>query len=769
MDYVKIPDEKNSFVNQVAENDTRMRRTFSWLKILWITLVLTIPGMVIYCLFQEVIECPACYLLEGGGDGLKNYYTLDYYVKHDSGWHFTGMNYPYGEHIIYTDNQPILALTLQWIDRHVMNMDRHVVGTLNMLLLISIYLGFLITYLLLRRWRIGRWWALGAATCITFMSPQLWRLHGHYGLGYVFYIPLLLLLLDIVIRTKSKRWLWATALGCLTIVMSLTHMYFLLFSSVVVFSMTIFWWIYNRKDKSAVKQIVPWLLGALILPGLFLVGLKKWTDPIQDRPTEPYGIDNHTIDFNTTFFSTLSPFDKVWTKLLERENVVYERVAYVGLIGFLLLPAAFIFLFWKNKKEPFDKHLKAFLWTAVICWCMAAGIFYQYGFKFLWDTVPVLKQFRGLGRFGIPFYYLYLLVCSYLLWQAYLKIKESDLGRIGGYMLGSVLLVWGFESWLNINAVSKPVFHINTSINDIQDDYVPLLSANGYSPDDFQAILQFPLVAIGNENMGVTRGQWTLREGIHASTETGLPLIGYAMSRTSISQGLDLVELIATPYASKRRAAMFNNKPILLLCEEEFVIPAEQKWIDQAQKIGAYKSITLYTLPVEAFTKVALPNISDAPEENNCIGWFDGFDDNKCDTLMSGTGALPILSLKTKIWSYIDTSSIAREWHVSFWSHVDNKKGAAPVPRLTETNPLGQITKNTGLHRDNILWSEAFGNWLEVSFPLTTLGAGYEYALFIDNVGPVIDNLSISLKGDTCVQYFPKMILYNNLPIPLEK
>ena len=139
-----------------------MKPTVPWLRILWITLVLVAPGFILYSYFTKIFACPECYLFEDGGDGLKNYYTLDYYVKHDQGWHFSGMNYPYGEHIIYTDNQPLLAMTLGWIHRHVINMDKHVVGTLNMLMLLSIYLGVIVTYLLLRRWEVGRWWALAA-------------------------------------------------------------------------------------------------------------------------------------------------------------------------------------------------------------------------------------------------------------------------------------------------------------------------------------------------------------------------------------------------------------------------------------------------------------------------------------------------------------------------------------------------------------------------------------------------------------------------------
>ncbi len=744
-----------------------MKHRFSWAKVMWMILVLTLPAVIIHHFFEKIIACPSCYLFEEGGDGLKNYFTLDYYVKHDSGWHFSGMNYPYGEHIIYTDNQPILAMTLRWVDQHIVDMDGHVIGTMNMLLLISIYLACLITYVLLRRWEMGRWWALGAALCITFLSPQLWRLHGHYALGYVFFIPLMILLLDFLVRSKKRRWVWAICLGLLTVMTSLTHMYFLFFSSFVIASFTFFWWVYNRKEKALIRQMLPLLLGALILPGLFLVGLRKWTDPIQDRPTEPYGLENHTIEFESTFFSFIPPFDKTWSTVLKYEKPINERAAYVGIIGFLLLPGALLFLLRRSGQSPMDHHLKIFLWVAVITWGMAAGLIYQNGFKFLWEAVPVLKQFRGMGRFGIPFYYLYTLVCAYLLWHAYKRIHEKDLGPTGTYLLGCIFLVWGFEAWCNLKAISAPVFHPNETLNASKEDYVPLLKNAGYTPDDFQAILQLPIVVIGNENMGVTRGFWTLREATHASTETGIPMIGYAMSRTSIAQGMDLLELISTPYTPKHRASHFNDKPILLLCEEEFVLPGERQWIDQATKIGMYKSITLYAISASKFKKAAPSEINDTTlVYSSREKFFNGFEDQLCDTVMSGQGALPITSSETLIWSYTDTASVPRTWKISFWSHVDNRKGATPVSRVRETDPSGIVTYNQGRYRDHIEWAEAYQDWIQVSFPLTTLGAGYTYELFIDNAGPVIDNLLIYQEGDTCLQVYPDMLLYNNLPIP---
>jgi hypothetical protein len=238
------------------------------------------------------------------------------------------------------------------------------------------------------------------------------------------------------------------------------------------------------------------------------------------------------------------------------------------------------------------------------------------------------------------------------------------------------------------------------------------------------------------------------------------------MSRTSVSQGLDIIELISSPYYEKRRARSLDNRPVLLLCEEEFVVPAERKWIDKAQKIGTYQSITLYSLPVSELKEIKLPLI---PEQDKiCKGWFFDFEESKCDTAMTGKGALPITSAPYLVWTYTDTSKTEQNWDISFWSHVDNKKGNVPLPRIMETDLKKNITENTGLHRESFQWSEAYGEWIQVAFPLKTKGNGFKYELFIDRTGPVIDNLLIRHPGDTCIFHLPEMTLYNNLPIPVD-
>ena len=79
--------------------------------------VLLVIALLMAVLFGPVFWHPGRYLFSTIEDGLKNYYTAIWYVHHDAGWWFTGMNYPFGEHVVFTDNQPLLSFVLAALRR----------------------------------------------------------------------------------------------------------------------------------------------------------------------------------------------------------------------------------------------------------------------------------------------------------------------------------------------------------------------------------------------------------------------------------------------------------------------------------------------------------------------------------------------------------------------------------------------------------------------------------------------------------------------------
>jgi hypothetical protein len=74
----------------------------------WLTLFFALIILIIF--FGKILKHPNQVYFSKNGDGLQSYYTTIYHIKYDSTYsHFQGMNYPYGEHVMFTNCQPVMG------------------------------------------------------------------------------------------------------------------------------------------------------------------------------------------------------------------------------------------------------------------------------------------------------------------------------------------------------------------------------------------------------------------------------------------------------------------------------------------------------------------------------------------------------------------------------------------------------------------------------------------------------------------------------------
>src|SRR5688500_1999717 len=92
-----------------------MKSFFMHNRVVYLLLFLT--GLIIYMVyFPQVLLSLNSVMSNNQEDALKNYYTFVYHIKNDPrALHFEGMNYPFGEHVVYTDCQPILTFILRML------------------------------------------------------------------------------------------------------------------------------------------------------------------------------------------------------------------------------------------------------------------------------------------------------------------------------------------------------------------------------------------------------------------------------------------------------------------------------------------------------------------------------------------------------------------------------------------------------------------------------------------------------------------------------
>src|SRR5690606_12690851 len=139
----------------------------------------------------QIIKDAHLYLFSTTGEGIRNYFTSVYYILNDNHQHFTGFNYPYGEHISFTDSQPLFSLIFSPLLNGNVEYSGNIVTVINLLMWISIPLGAVFIYKLFTLWKMPAWYSTIFAALIALSSPQILWFTGQYSLSYVCFFPML--------------------------------------------------------------------------------------------------------------------------------------------------------------------------------------------------------------------------------------------------------------------------------------------------------------------------------------------------------------------------------------------------------------------------------------------------------------------------------------------------------------------------------------------------------------------------------------------------
>ena len=130
-----------------------------------------------------------------GGDALKNYWVVDYHLKQDKDFvRFEGVNYPNGEHVVFTDGQIGVTYLLYLLPESV-GIGEYSIAIINLAMLLSIVVCSYFLYKIYLFYGVDENWAILFSLIGAFMSPQLSRIMGHFALAYGCVIPILWYLL----------------------------------------------------------------------------------------------------------------------------------------------------------------------------------------------------------------------------------------------------------------------------------------------------------------------------------------------------------------------------------------------------------------------------------------------------------------------------------------------------------------------------------------------------------------------------------------------
>ncbi len=555
--------------------------------------------------YHKSVIHPNSYLFNLHGDGLVNYFSFAWHITYDQTLlSFDGMHYPYGEYLPFVDCHPALSSLLHCVQVLGINVSENSICILNLLMLLSPLACAWFFFLILRHFNAPRWAAIVGAPVITLLSSQVLLMQfGHYALSYSVFFPLgWYFLLKYNDKPHSIRWSFAIILNILF--WGYTHNYLgailLAFTGIVHIQAYLFRIseTSSRDIRSTVLRIIQ-----IVIPLFTFYLIAILLDPHEGRIEMPFnpahtasvysvGVPNHSM--TRALFETL--FDLSPQKLQP-----WARVGnYIGipsLIGLIVM--IMLFLKWilsKQSRRDMSynglKPLFPYLVSSTLLLGLAMGLHFRITGPEWLEYIPLVKQFAGLGRFAWAFFYV---ICV----ATIVLIASIQNIRLRNVILVSALLVYflesiGYHKYVAGRITQTPNY---LDVHHPENNALNVL-AREIDKNTYQAIIPLPFY-----HKSLTPGTFSESEqSIVYSTRfayiTGIPLVSAVLSRYSIQEGRNIIQLFMPNQFEKPIQKHFPDmRPFLILYTGEELELPESELIQRADTISQTGDLMLAEIP----------------------------------------------------------------------------------------------------------------------------------------------------------------------------
>ncbi|NVO85575.1 hypothetical protein [Hymenobacter terrestris] len=747
-----------------------------------LVLVLLALGLMYWALGPLLLH-PGQTVFAGDGDATKNYYTLLYHARYGQGTHFTGMLYPYGEHLTYADGQPLLGVPLATLQGWGLPAADWALGLTNGLLYLSLVVTAVVVYLLLRRLLLPATPAVVGALLISFLSPQLMRWMGHYGLAYLCVVPLLWYAL---VRAFDAPRNWGPLLGYVAVglLAGLLHPYFLLLGALLGLAYALVA-LAQRRAGGYPLAFIGRVAVAAVLPVVLFQVFMALTDSVADRPSTPYGFLVYRASFASVFFPNLDPLASFWRVAFHTPETTGEGWAYVGLVALLVLVLTAVKVLGYLRRgrlrlvlvPVLPEPLRIGLYAGLLTLLFACGVPFIFGLEGLLDWVKPLKQFRSIGRFAWIFYYFFTVYAVFYLYQLGRYLRLHGAGRFARTFLLLIVVVWAWEARTNFATWTKRIRDTNKnprySYQALLHSPEPFIRFTAWQKlpyGDYQAILPLPYFLLGPEQFGTNDIPGSAYESMRASLRSGLPIVASAMSRTSQAQGLASAQLLSAPVIPKTIIGDFpSRKPLLLLVTNENLTPAEQHLVSLGRLLLQDEAVRLYSLPLAAFDaapyrRAALDAAATAPARPDVLRrtWPAA---QPAALTPFGGGSLKGRGLVPLFEGSIPQAQDTTHYAVSVWVRLKGMS-TLPILKVRELDAqTGQpVSEQDGLPRHSL---EVYRGWVQTAVKLRPQQPGNRLEVTLEGDEPFeAANLLIRpAYTDVYDQPVPGRTFKNNFPL----
>ncbi len=524
------------------------------------------------------------------GDSLKNYYTFVYHIKNDKELlNFSGLNFPFGEHIVYTDCQPLLAITLKALPFT----HPYLIGIMHGLILLS----FIITPLVMNRifliLKQNKFTAFFASLAIAVLSPQIHRLGGHFALAYGCIIPIGILLLLKYLKTTSNRNLLALVLY--NSLLFLVHPYFGLGLSLFCFVSIILNTFLNYKsNRPTVKKTLN-LLAIGVLPIILFKVFMLLTDNHINRPDEPYGVDimGAAANAESVFTPSFGPFTHFLKRFIKAEHVEWEALSYIGIFSLFFLICTVLMLPFYLMRIKMRTEITAIFAASVVFLFISFGGHISL-LAFFDIEIATLNQFRAFGRFA---WYFYFLLPVFLITQFanFTRTFSFKAQKIILPVLGILFFLFNLlEAHYLLTYMTTKTFESRNIFNENKLSGAELAVIKSIKEKNYQAILPLPVFHIGSE-VYQRNGDLSVAPAMMYSYHTGLPALSVMLSRTSLNETETALEIL-NPYKKVRQIlSLITDAPFLVINTGETLKEDESRLLKNLQKISQVGEQSFYS------------------------------------------------------------------------------------------------------------------------------------------------------------------------------
>lgn len=741
--------------------------------------VLSAATLIVVLTFPAIVFHPNNTMFTYGGDGIKNYFTVLYYLRNNSGIHFMGMNYPFGEHLSFADAQPGLIVPFKWLINFIPSLSHYGLVLINYAVLLGLILGSLSVYLLLKQLGVRRLFAFCGALLITFLSPQLFRTESHFGLSYIFFFPMGWYLF---LKAEEKTNLKWTVLSVLFIFyIGLLHFYLAAAVCLFLTGYSLLATITGFK-----KEKIKLLLLRFSIPVTAMLALQVFlriTDTVKDRPVKPWGFFYALANTKTVFLPHVSDLFGVELK----ETIGFnEGFAYVGLAVILFLvfyiPVVLVKLLLRKglaSIAPLKQNEIYFLITGFFILLFSMGVPFIWNMEGLIERLGFIRQFRGLGRFAWCFYYTSAVLAVVYYCRTYESIQKKTEKKFLAVSLSILCLIWSSEAYWrmkNLHAVNDAA--AGNYLQFHNGNYKTLLAKNGVILSRYQAILSLPHHHIGSEKFSVDK--WpSPYYAMKAAYHTGLPAFAVMLSRTSLLQSSLSMQLTGDTLLSKDLVAYLKpGKPLLVLTYGTQLLPSEQFLLQKAKLLVSDGEVSFYELGLDAFNKKDSEVIQLFQNKEALLQLHKNYWSNTdtsiavlkyFDTTHTLSTASFVNESKVKQPMLLDTTLLGYKsgdtLNISLWIKIEPEKDALPILNIEEFNHGERINFNELPFK----WSgDVYQNMVRVSKDIILKQNTSRIKLTLHQ-GSIFTNLLIRRKAETI--FIPVKsggFYYNNLPVDLK-